>query len=165
MPSNEEMYRWSIEANDRRKQIKQTLKGDPDWGDDLPWSMFMPILRNTSSQMYGRRLQRRFTINLGYSSSEKIGDAVDEKGELVEMKTSVLNEHKSEVCVRQIRTFHSDIKTYWVFIIDKDDKIYPFRFDIEGITKAIKLYGDSCTHGSKNDGNINHEKNEGFEWL
>lgn len=155
-----------INLHEQIDEILTKFKNDKEFGFDKDIDRFCLLAKLLNPQTYGNRVQCYFANIMDYTiipSSLDKGDFLNKYGETVEFKCSFLTKLSRDINVRQIRTYQSELKYYYVFTVDFLDynniRYKTYRLTKSQMLQEVNLLGAKPCHSTKvaNTNNLNVE--------
>jgi len=149
-------------------KVRSEAYNDPEYGFDDDWQTFMSKMMLLTPQSQGARIQNYIIKTKGWEkvpSSLDRGDAINEYGEYVEIKTSVITSSNPYVNIVQIRLWQ-EIDGYHVFVIDStnDFETVEFKLSKSDMINEVKQIG-ILAHGTINANKLNTNKEQAIHFL
>jgi len=155
--------------NEAISKVRSEASNYPEYGFDDDWEAFMSKMMLLTPQSQGARIQNYIIKTKGWKkipSSLDRGDAINEYGEYVEIKTSIITSSNPYVNIVQIRLWQK-IDGYYIFVIDATNNYEAIQFILSksDMINEVKLTG-IFSHGTLNANklNVNREHSIHFMW-
>ena len=132
------------------EKLRAQAAGNPTYGFDEPWDIFMRRMRLLPAQSYGARIQNRLARAYGWErvpAALDRGDVVGAQGRHFEIKVSVLTPSKREAHFVQIRP-HQNVEGYHLFVVECDYSLVHMYVPSKAMKAEVKRHGTS-SHGTQ----------------
>ncbi len=141
------IFGFEDEQCEKAWEMKQEFKkyAKTDGMDYLAFDKLILYCRLINSQQASPALEDRFRKAMGWQAYHIEGDAKSQDGKIIEIKVSILDSVNLTPNIRQVRLFEN-IDSYYVFIIDKNNKLRVYKLTYRQMEHEVELSGWSCTH-------------------
>lgn len=158
-----------IELHERIETILQRFKEDKNYAFDCDIDTFCLYAKFLNPQSYGNRVQCYFANLMDYQiipSSLDKGDFINKYNEIVEFKCSFLTKFSRDINIKQIRTWQTDIKYYYIFAVDfldyKNIRYKTYKLTKKEMLQECALLKATPCHSTKEANKVNTNVEIGF---